>query len=107
VVIWAGGSKSEEQQRWDWGAAGVYVRPPIVTDVEAGIDRVINLLKTKRLYIFNGCRGLLDEIGTYSREVDNNGLVIDKIKDKETFHRLDALRYAVQQIDYAASGIYL
>lgn len=98
VIVWSGGAKSETQQRMDWNAAGVPVSEPVIADVEAQIDRVIGLMKTKRLFICNNCSGLLDEIGTYSREVDDLGQPTEKIKDKETFHRLDALRYAVLAI---------
>ncbi len=73
VVIWALGSKSEIQQRLDWQQNGVPVREPIVTDVEAGIDRVISLFKARRLYVFADQRGILDELGTYSREIDDFG----------------------------------
>ena len=62
-----------------------------------GIDRVIALVKPKRLYVFNTCKGIIDEFGTYARKLDNDGQPTDKIKDKETFHRLDALRYIVQR----------
>jgi len=102
VVKWAGGAKSEKQQRWDWRAAGVPLQEPVITDVEAGIDRVIALFKQKRLFVFDTCTGLLDEIGTYARVLDDMGQPTDKIKDKETFHRLDGLRYVVQHIDYPA-----
>jgi hypothetical protein len=95
VAGWYGGSKSETQQRMDWRAAGIAAHEPPVSDVEAGIDRVIGLFKTKRLYVFKACAGLRDELGTYSREVDETGQMTEKIKDKETFHRLDALRYVV------------
>lgn len=88
-----GGAASEEQQRWDWNAAGLFVGKPNVSDVEAGIDRVIKLLKEKRLRVFETCAGLLDELGTYSREIDAMGQPTEKIKDKSTFHRIDALRY--------------
>jgi hypothetical protein len=98
MVGWAGGAKSETQQRMDWNAAGVPVREPTITDVEGGIDRVIELFRTKRLFIFDSCRLVLDEIGTYSRELDDKGQPTDKIKDKETFHLLDALRYCVQLV---------
>jgi hypothetical protein len=64
-------------------------------DVEAGIDRVIELIKTRRLYIFNHCRGVIDQLKTYSREIDDNGMVTEKIKDKEQYHFMDALRYDV------------
>lgn len=99
VVGWYGGAKSESQQRWDWGAAGVAVMEPPIGDVEGGIDRVVGLLKTKRLFLFRTCAGLRDEFGTYARELDANGQVTEKIKDKATFHRLDALRYVVAGVE--------
>ena len=98
VIQWAGGAKSEVQQRMDWLEAGIPVTEPIVADVESGIDNVIGLIKTKRLFVFRSCRGILDEIGTYSREVDEYGNPTEKIKDKEKFHRLDALRYGAQAL---------
>ncbi len=99
VTLWAGGAKSETQQRMDWGSCGVWMREPVVTNVEAGIDRVIALLKQRRLYVFESLRGLRSEFGTYSRVLDNRGQATEKIADKQTYHRLDALRYVVQQLD--------
>jgi hypothetical protein len=92
LIAW-GGAKSETQQRWDWAAAGLVVGEPLISDVESGIDRVIGLLKAKQLFIFDTCVGIIDEMGTYSRELDANGQPTEKIKDKSTYHRLDALRY--------------
>ncbi len=96
VKTWWGGAKSETQQRMDWSAARVPLHEPVVSDVEAGIDRVIAAFKDSRLYVFDTCVGVLDELGTYSREVGEDGQPTEKIKDKEQFHRLDALRYVVQ-----------
>ena len=96
VLTWHGGSKSENP-----AAAWIGRRPvcrfkgPLVDDVESGIDRVIALFKQHRLFVFDSCLGLLDELGTYSREVDEFGNPSEKIKDKEKYHRLDALRYLV------------
>lgn len=98
VVAWVGGAPSEKQNRWDFGSFGVPITRPPISDVESGINRVIELFKKKRLFIFNTCRGVLDEIGTYSREVDTIGQPTDKIKDKEKFHRLDSLRYVTSFI---------
>jgi hypothetical protein len=98
VLAW-GGSKSETQQRMDWKAAGLPLGEPKVADVEAGINRVIALLKEQRLFVFDNCTGIIDEFGTYSRELDANGQATEKIKDKATFHRLDALRYVVGGIE--------
>lgn len=104
VLTWYGGSKGEIQQRLDWQAAGVPVQEPEVVDVEAGIDRVIALLKAHRLFVFDTCQGALDELGTYSRVVDEEGQVTPTIKDKQSFHRLDALRYLVQGLDQGAGA---
>lgn len=94
VVTWHVGQKSEEQQRLDWIDAGVpNVKEPPIHDVEGGIDKVIQLLREHRLFIFDTCTGVLDEIGRYSRVLDEMNEPTDKIKDKDTFHRLDALRY--------------
>jgi hypothetical protein len=98
VVRYTGGARSEKQYRWDWTAAGVPALESPIVDVEAGIDRVIELFKTKRLFIFDDCKATLDEIGTYSRELDESGQPTEKIKDKETFHLLDALRYDVSAL---------
>ena len=68
---------------------------PYISDVEAGIDRIIALIKTKRLFVFNHCRGVIDQLGIYSREIDDNGMTTEKIKDKEQYHFMDALRYCV------------
>jgi hypothetical protein len=80
----------------DYRQAGLSgVVEPEVVDVESGIDRVIRLIREHRLYVFDTCVGLLDELGTYSRETDEMGQPLEKIKSKQTFHRLDALRYVV------------
>lgn len=95
VVGYWGGAKSEGQWRMDWRAESVHVLEPPVGEVEAGIDRVIEAVKTRRLKVFRSCKGVLDEFGTYSRELNSDGEPTEKIKDKATFHRLDALRYVM------------
>lgn len=98
VTGWYGGARGETQQRMDWTAAGIPVQEPRIADVEAGIDRVIEAFKLRRLFVFTTCKGLRDELGTYSRKVDERGEPLEAIRDKETFHRLDALRYVAPAI---------
>jgi len=94
VIKWAVGAKSEIYHREDWIKAGAKgVVEPEYSDVEAGIDRVIALLREGRLFFFDTLHGVLDQIVTYSRELDGMGQPTVKIKDKEKFHYLDALRY--------------
>jgi len=95
-----GGAPSEQQQRWDWQAHGVPVQRPYVADVEIAIDRTIELFRTRRLFVFTSLRGLRGELGSYSRVVDGDGLVTDKIADKAQYHRLDATRYMAPWLAY-------
>lgn len=95
VSRWYGGAKSEGQWRDEFKAAGIPVSEPPISEVEVGIDRVIALIKQDRLYILNSCTRLLDEINTYSRELDDDGEPTEKIKDKNKFHLNDGLRYVV------------
>lgn len=105
VVAYVGAARAEHQYRWDWTAAGVNLEQPPISDVEAGIDRVTALLKLRRLYIFRDCKGLCDEFKLYSRDIDDNGQVTDKIADKEKFHFLDALRYVAGMLSLEGAGV--
>lgn len=117
VVNYFIGQKAEVQQRMDWIAAGVTnVKEPNVHDVESGIDRVIQLFRTNRLFIFDTEIGILDQLGRYSRKLNDMGDPIAEIADKKFFHYLDALRYvAVGVVDppqltlmqTAFSGLYM
>src|SRR5262245_11753121 len=90
-----GGSKSEGQWRDEFRAAGLPVREPAVAEVEVGIDRVYGTIQRGELYVFDDLAGLLDELGSYSRELDDMGEPTEKIADKETYHELDATRYCL------------
>lgn len=99
VVLWAAGAKSEEQQRIDFQEHIPNAVAPPFHDVEAGIDRIISLLRQHRIFFFeddgiNGMNLLFDQIATYARELDDNGQPTAKIKNKEQYHVLDAGRYA-------------
>jgi len=104
TIRWTGGAKSETQERMDWNAEGVPVQESPIISVEAGIDRVIELLKTKRLFVFDTLKGLLDELGTYSRVLDDRGQPTEKIKDKNDYHRLDAVRYNISAVNFSTTG---
>lgn len=97
-LVAIGGAASENQYRWDWADAGFGVAEPRIGGVEAGIDRVTELIKTDRFRVFRGLRGLRDELGSYSRRLDEAGEPTEEIMDKRKYHRLDALRYAATEI---------
>lgn len=88
-----GGSWSEDQWRKEFNTGGLYIQKPPIRDVEVGIQRVYELIKLNKLIIFNDLIEVVDDIENYSREIDQEGNVTEKIEDKETFHFSDAIRY--------------
>ena len=98
VLYWIGGAKSEDQQRLDWAVAGVPVEPPMVFDLEPGIDRGLALIKMNKLRVQKHLRGIRSEFGTYSRDQDERGNALETIFHKARFHRLDAYRYLATKL---------
>jgi hypothetical protein len=94
-----GGSKSEHQWRDEFGAAGLGVREPPISDVEVGIDRVYGAIKQNQLLVLDdpdsGTQSLLDELASYSRVLDEMGEPTRDIDEKSSFHCADALRYVI------------
>lgn len=88
-----GGAGSEDQWRDEFTAAGLPIHRPPVSEVEVGIDRVYELIKTNMLCVFSDLDALIDEIESYSRETNEAGEITEKIEDKSSYHLADALRY--------------
>ncbi len=88
-----GGAPSEDQWRTEFRKHGLDIRRPPVADVEVGINRVYSGFKQEKLLIFDSCKFTLDEVQSYTREIDDLGNPTEKIEDKETFHLCDSLRY--------------
>lgn len=101
----AGGAKSEQQWRDEFKAAGLSVEEPPVSEVEVGIDRVYGCFARDELVIFDDLVGLRDELASYSRELDDLGEPTEKIEDKNSYHRLDALRYIISLLRDRPTGI--
>lgn len=94
----AGGARSEGQWRREFKLGGLPVKEPVIADVEVGISRVKQVIRDGLLVVFDDCRGVLGEIDTYRREVDEKGNPTQAIADKNRYHRLDALRYIVSRV---------
>ena len=110
IPICAGGSKSEGQWRREFAAGGTVngVRvpgipihgpaKPEVQSIEVGINRVFAAFALNQILVFEDLHGFLDEIQSYSRELDEMGEPTEKIEAKETFHLLDAVRYVISYL---------
>ena len=102
-----GGSKSEGQWRHEFAQGGLPTEEPPVSDVEVGITRVYGMLKGRNLLVCASLKGLIDQIESYSRPLDDKGEPTEGIEDKESYHYLDALRYVVAGLTGPRPHIYL
>jgi PBSX family phage terminase large subunit len=99
LVMTVGGSWSEQEIRNDFALAGLPIAKPPIREVEVGIKRVVNALLRGRLIFTGGAQKVTEEMSAYSRVLDPGGEATHIIKDKNKFHRLDALRYIVSMVN--------
>lgn len=90
-----GGSSSEDEWRDKFASAGLPVHEPPVKDVEVGIDTVYAACVRGELVVFDNLVKLLDQLASYSRELDDAGEPTEKIEGKASYHLLDCLRYVL------------
>ncbi len=93
-----GGSPQEDDWRERFGQAGLPIDEPPVRDVEVGIDALyemtVNVIRGQpQLLFMDHLHKTLDQMASYSREVNDQGEPTDDIEDKQLFHFVDALRY--------------
>jgi hypothetical protein len=105
IPLCAGGSKSEGQWRREFAAggtvnsvrvAGIPIHGPPKPEtqmVSVGINRVFGAFALNQILVFDDLHGLLDELQSYSYELDEMGEPTEKIEAKESFHLLDSVRY--------------
>jgi hypothetical protein len=101
TLMGAGGNANTESGwRQAFRSHGVILLEPLenARDVEVQIQCVYEALKTDQLIIFEDESGVLDEMYSFSRELDENGEPTKKIKDEARYHYLAALRYVITRL---------
>lgn len=104
------GQISEQGDRDELAVGGVPATPPQFKDLARGIRLMSVAVRLDKVFIFRskpytgqgvlrqgfeiGGEGLVEEIKTYARPVDDNGTPIDgDPENKESFHWIDTFRY--------------
>jgi hypothetical protein len=93
-----GAPRIEQGWRDAFRAAGLPVKEPDLDRVEPGIDRVYAAMRNNQILVFDDLTGFLDELATYSYELDEQGEPTDKLEDPHSYHLMDSLRYAMSVI---------
>jgi len=90
-----GGAKSENSWRQHFKVAGLAISEPRISGLEETMSCLYALFSMDRLKIWEweGTEPLIREIETLSREVDDDGTVLENIVDESKYHRIAAARY--------------
>ncbi len=91
-----GGAHGESGWRDAYKAEGWPINEPKITgsgSVELQIDRVYALHKLNKVFVFDDLFEYLDEKESFSRELNEDYQVTDKIENESTFHYMAAERY--------------
>jgi len=92
IIKRVGGAHHEEGWRGDFTQAGWRIDEPTVLAVDEGIQKVYGLYKTNKKFVFRTCVNYLDQINSYSYELDEKYQPTDKIENKERYHLMDCDR---------------
>ena len=99
-----GGAASEEGWRGDFSQAGWRIEKPMISDVEARIQKVYGLEALGKKFVFNTCLNYLDEKQTYSRELNEFYQPTEKIENRQQYHLMSAEEYIISDLRTAAVG---
>ncbi len=83
------------------------MKEPPVSEVEVGIDRAYGFIKRGEAIVFDDLQYTLEELATYSRELNDAGEPTEKIADKETFHLLDSCRYLFSHLGHTPKRLWI
>ncbi len=87
VVKSVGGNvTTEEQTRQLYGMHGWLIQAPVITRVNAQIDRVVGLMELNKVYCFDDNYNWLEELMNCLWEPDKDGKPTNKIKDEAKYH---------------------
>lgn len=64
-------------------------------DIKGGISTIQQLIKDKRLFVFNTCQNFLDEINSYHYPEGQEGKPFKDEPEKVNDHLMDAMRYLI------------
>ncbi len=99
-----GGSHTEEDVRAAYRMAGLPIEEPGFSEVEARILCVYGEHAREETIVFSDLSDYLDEKLSYSRELDENMKPTEKIKDKASYHLMDAEGYLMTKLRPVTGG---
>jgi hypothetical protein len=104
VLRRVGGSHTEEENRQAYTAHGWPITEPKINHVEPQIEKVVGFHQLNKIMVFRDMVHYLDEKRTFSRELDDENRVTEKIKDPARFHLMSCERYLIS--DFVPETVY-
>jgi len=97
-----GNVTTEEEIRQLYTRDGWTIHAPFITRVAAQIERVIRIMESNKLYIFEDLYRLLAQIANCMWILDDENKPTNKIKDEAKHHLLACLRYVATVLSVEA-----
>ncbi len=102
-----GGSRSEDEWRLKFRDSGLAVMEPPVNAVEVQIQALYELIGSGNLEVMEDMVGLLDELESYSRVLDDQGRPTEKIDSDHAYHWLACARYVTTWLLRGGSDTFI
>ncbi len=93
VISRTGGSPQEDEIRQGYGAHGWPISMSKIKNVKPQIDRVIGLMELNKIFVFDDCLNLLEEIYNCLWKRDKDGLITNDIENEARYHLSACMRY--------------
>ena len=100
-----GNQTTEDEIRQGYGAEGWPIHAPVHKHVNTQVDKVIGLMETDSIYIFESCYQTLVELSNCMWELDEQAKPINKIDGEAKYHLLACLRYLMSDVAPVSVGI--
>lgn len=104
VISRAGGSHQEDEIRQGYSSHGWPITASKIEKVKTQIDRVIGLMELNKIFIFEDCFNLLEEIYNCLWKRDKEGRTTNDIDNEQRYHLSACMRYKFS--DFMPETVY-
>jgi hypothetical protein len=93
ILYSAGGSHQEDDSRTLYGQNGWPIQEPNIPGVKPQVDRVRDMMRNNKVYVFNTLIGYLDELTNCLWKLDEHNKPTNEIDGEARFHFCACARY--------------
>jgi hypothetical protein len=97
IIKRTGGSHQEEDSRSNYTAHGWPIAAPNITHVKEQVDRVRDMMRLNKVFVFEDLKNYLDELSNCLWILDENNKPTNEIADEKRYHLCACARYILSE----------